>query len=176
MKREKLIYLALISLIVYLALIDKNIFGNGDPITKTYDLAKINLTQIDLNCEVYLTRGDNKKLVIEAPPKILNKLSTIESNGILKIGGPIVYNFFGLVKVNTPPADKIKIFINHNQLDRIIVSDDAKIISVDYKQMSYHASNYDEPENRSPKFDFKELSLSNLGLINIFSVIMNDLN
>ena len=177
MKREKFIYLGLISLIIYLAIIDKNIFGSNELSTKVFDLDKIELTQIDVSCEVYLTKGDNEKLVIEAPEKIIGKIYTSEKNGILKIGGPVIHKFFGLLKVGrSNTSDNIKIYVNHNQLDRIIISEQAKIISIDYKPMSFHASTYEENEEHLNKFDVSQLRLSNMGLIHIFAMVLNRIN
>ncbi len=173
MKKEKLIYLGLTFLILLLTLSDNNIFLGEANSKKIYNLVDLKLTRIDMSCEVYLTKGENKKLIIEAPENIIKKINTSEENGILTIGMPIINKFFGLIKIKNNEANKVKIFVNHDQLDRIIVSDQAKIISLDYKPMSYQASVEQSQNKGFRNLNLSLLRLTNVGLIDLAAFIVS---
>ncbi len=168
MKREKVIYLGLILLIGYLVLIDKNTFYKADNLTKTFSLSELKLTKIDVPCEVYLTKGENKKMVIEAPENMLDRITSKQNNGILTVSASNERKLFGLFSVNSKLTEKVKIFVNHDQLDRIIVSDQAKIISVDYHPISFQASNNTQEENEFVfNVSYPSVRISELGLIDL---------
>ncbi len=176
MKREKIIYLGLTLLIGYLVIIDKNLINKAEQETKTYSLSELKLTRIDVPCEVYLTEGQNQKMVIEAPENLFHRINSKTNNGILTISASLDRKLFGLFNVKDKLTDRVKIFINHDQLDRIIVSDQAKIISVDYKPIGFHASN--EQEQIEKKFfnvSLPEVHFAELGLIDVIPLILNSI-
>ena len=174
MKREKIIYLGLILLIAYLTIIERSVIFSSENTTKTFNLSELELTRIDVPCEIYLTKGDNEKLVIEAPNNILNRIVSNENNGILTIAAPIQKKVFGIFNLNEQVTGKIRIFINHNQLERIIVNENAKIISVDYKPISLQASS-ELKGNQNHIFSVKmpSIKLSRIGLIDLLPIILS---
>ena len=176
MKREKIIYLGLTLLIGYLVIIDKNLINKADQETKTYSLSELKLTKIDVPCEVYLTKGQNQKMVIEAPENMFHRINSKTNNGILTISTSMERKLFGVFNVKDKLTDRVKIFINHDQLDRIIVSDQAKIISVDYKPISFHAANEQEQSDKQIfKVSLPEVHFAELGLIDVIPLILSNI-
>ena len=176
MQREKAIYLGLILVIAYLVLIDKNVLYKSESLTKTFNLSELRLTRIDVPCEVYLTSGENKKMVIEAPENVIDRITSISNNGVLTISAATERKVFGFFKVKDQMENKIKIFVNHDQLDRIIVNENATIISVDYKPISFRASSEaTSEEDTKVTFTMANIHLSKLGLIDILPLLVSDI-
>lgn len=159
MRKEKLIYAGLFVAIIAMLLTDNNFSFFSRSTSRVFNLAEFKLTRIDLECEVFITRGNNEKLVVEASDDIMKNLEINQSNGILSISNKKGFSLFGFAKNYLNSPEKIKIYINHSQLDRIIVNNQATIISVDYKSVQSQVctsnevdSKYDEDEERGSLF------------------------
>lgn len=176
MRRETLIYIGLILAIACLIFVDNNRLLGGMEVEKVFDLNQYDLTQIDLDCEVYVTEGENGKLVLQADEATAEKLVTSDENGILSIKQPNKnlllkwFDFSGLAH------QKVKIYINHDQLDKIRISDRATIISMDYSRNKIPSYNRADNFNGSGKlfkaFDVQSLSLPRISISNFIPAIL----
>lgn len=162
MQKEKLIYICLALIIAVLLFLDGGFSFSGKNVSKIYNLSELKLTRIDLPCEVYITRGENEKLVVEAPKDVLDRLDINQNNGILSIGSETGgFNLLGFIKRTLNLSDEVKIYINHSQLDRIIVNNQATIISVDYKKPTYFQANSLKDEDQTTTY-FRLVNFDNL--------------
>ncbi len=133
MRKEKLIYAGLFVAIIAMLLTDNNFSFFSHSTSRVFNLAEFKLTRINLECEVFITHGANEKLVVEASNDMMKHLEINQANGILSISNKKRFSLFGFAKNYLNTTDRVKIYINHSQLDRIIVNNQATIISVDYK-------------------------------------------
>lgn len=169
MKKEKLVYIGLALIIAVMLFLDGGFTFSGEKISRVYNLTDLDLTQIDIQCEVYIARGNNEKLVLEAPDNVLKQLDITQNNGILSISKKTRSNhLFSFITKNLKPTGEVKIYINHSQLDRIIVNNEARIISVDYKQAQYHANSYQQEEEVAEYFPFALSNLKQQVIKNLF--------
>lgn len=158
MRKEKIIYTSLAVIIAVMLFLDGSFSLSDKRTAQVFNLGDFKLTRIDLQCEVYITQGNNEKLVVEGPDDLLNKLSIDQNNGILSISGNAgEKSFFGLINNPLKFNERVKIYINHSQLDRIIVNNEATIISVDYKPVRYQAKNYAHTDAKPAYFRFVKL-------------------
>lgn len=148
MRKEKLIYAGLFVAIIAMLLTDNNFSFFNRSTSQVFNLAEFKLTRIDLECEVFITQGTNEKLVVEASNDVMKSLEINQANGILSISNKKGFSLFGFAKNYLHSPEKVKIYINHSQLDRIIVNNQATIISVDYKPVQSQVCTNNEDKNK----------------------------
>ena len=141
MKRERLIYACLLIVICTLVFADQKIFSLNKNDQRVYDLSELRLTSIHVNCDIYVVRGQNKKMVIEGSTQDLNVLDINNLNGVLTVTNQ---NQSILSKILFGVEEKlaIKIYINHNDLDKIWIAEKANVISRDFDSYDAKITNY----------------------------------
>jgi len=86
MKKEIIYYLVLLILISGLIFIEtKNDDQDEVNISKVIDVKDFEKLDIDVNCNVYVSIGEEQRVVLEGPEQYLNKIETSFENGILKL-------------------------------------------------------------------------------------------
>jgi hypothetical protein len=102
MKREFFYYIILLFLITGLIFIEISSSNKDDVhISKVIDVQNFEKLDIDLICNIYVSIGEEQRVVLEGPEEYLNKIETELDNGILKLteSNPGIFNgFLGSLK------------------------------------------------------------------------------
>jgi len=102
MKREFFYYIILLFLITGLIFIEISSSKKDDVhISKVIDVQNFEKLDIDLICNIYVSIGEEQRVVLEGPEEYLNKIETELDNGILKLteSNPGIFNgFLGSLK------------------------------------------------------------------------------
>ena len=86
MKKEIIYYTVLLFLISGLIFIETNTSEKGEVnISKVIDVDEFKKLDIDLICNIYVSIGEEQRVVLEGPEQYLNKIETTFEDGILKL-------------------------------------------------------------------------------------------
>ncbi len=86
MKKEIIYYTILLFLISGLIFIETNTSDDSKvKISKVIDVERFQKLDIDLICNIYVSIGDEQRVVLEGPEDYLNNIETKFENGILKL-------------------------------------------------------------------------------------------
>jgi hypothetical protein len=86
MKKEIIYYTVLLFLISGLIFIETNTSEKGEVnISKVIDVDEFKKLDIDLICNIYVSIGEEQRVVLEGPEQYLNKIETKFEDGILKL-------------------------------------------------------------------------------------------
>jgi len=86
MKREIVYYIILLFLISGLIFIETNTDKEDDVnISKVIDVNNFKKLDIDLNCNIYVSIGEEQRVVLEGPEEYLNKIEADLDDGILRL-------------------------------------------------------------------------------------------
>ena len=86
MKKELIYYSILTLTIALLLFFETNLFkDNTAYVSKVIDIESFDKLDIDLDCNIYVSLGEEQKVVFEGPAKYLNNVETRLEDGVLKI-------------------------------------------------------------------------------------------
>ena len=136
MKKE-LIYYSILTLIIALLLVfETNLFDEKtklvSKVIKTDAFEKLN---IDLDCDIYVSLGDEQKVVFEGPSKYLDRVETNLEDGILTISckKPGMITKWFSSDAGDPEAVKVYIKLTHS--DQLIMPKRGNVISNETLQL-----------------------------------------
>ena len=126
MKKE-FIYYAVLSFVIFSLVIVE--FGKSDEkinASKIIDVASFEKLDVDLHCNIYVSIGDQQKVVFEGPEKFLNLIEAKLENGILKISSKQKSVFAGLVDSQKEP---VNLYVRLTCRDQLITPKTGTLIS-----------------------------------------------
>ena len=165
MKKELFYYSILILVIAGLLLSETLVFS-----TKTENASKViqfddfNKLDIDLACTLYVSIGDEQKIVIEGPEKYLDLLETKMDDGILKISCKKIGLLSHLFGPDATDEQSLNVYIKLTSADQLITPKKGNLISIE--SSLYRESDSFTFLNRGIKGILKVLG-TQLGLIRI---------
>ncbi|MCK5704658.1 MAG: DUF2807 domain-containing protein [Cyclobacteriaceae bacterium] len=130
MKKEILYYSILLIFISSLLFFETNLFnGNSHKYSKIIDVKSFEKLDIDLACNIYVSIGEEQKIVFEGPKKYLNLIEAKLENGILKISEKEVGIFAELFGTNNHDAESLNLYIKLTDVNQLLTPKKGNLIS-----------------------------------------------
>jgi hypothetical protein len=121
MKKEIFYYLILIFVIAGLMLLEINVPDSERVnISKVIDVDRFEKLDIDLACNIYVSIGEEQKVVLEGPEQYLNHIEAHLENGILRLSEKSAGMFGGIFNVNHKSAKEVNIYLQLTAADQLI--------------------------------------------------------
>lgn len=129
MKKEILYYFILICIIAGMMLIETNIIPNKSlQISKVIDVAHFEKLDIELDCNIYVSLGDEQKVVLEGPEQSLNLIEARLDKGILTLRSKGQGMLSGFLGKNRESGD-VNIYLQLTASDQLISPKKGKLIT-----------------------------------------------
>lgn len=130
MKKEILYYSALLIVISSLLFFETDLFdGSPQTYSKIIDVEYFDKLDIDLACNIYVSVGDEQKIVFEGPKKYIDLVEARLENGILKLSAKEGGLFRELLGTNNPDAESVNLYINLTDTKQLITPKKGILIS-----------------------------------------------
>lgn len=130
MKKELIYYSLLIAVIAVLLFFETNLFNdNTQFISKVVDVESFEKLDIDLDCNIYVSLGEEQKVVFEGPAKYLDKVQTNLDNGVLKISCSKPGFFAELFDNKSDKTGEVNIYVKLTDADQLIMPKKGNLIS-----------------------------------------------
>lgn len=130
MKKEILYYSALLIVISSLLFFETDLFdGSPQTYSKIIDVESFDKLDIDLACNIYVSIGEEQKIVFEGPKKYINLIETTLENGVLKISAKEIGIFRNLIRTNNPDAESLNLYIKLTNTNQLLTPKKGNLIS-----------------------------------------------
>lgn len=130
MKKEILYYSVLLIVISSLLFFETDLFeGSPRTYSKIIDVEYFDKLDIDLACNIYVSIGDEQKIVFEGPKKYIDLVEATFENGILKISAKEGGLLRELLGTNNPDAESLNLYINLTDTNQLITPKKGTLIS-----------------------------------------------
>jgi hypothetical protein len=128
MKREIFYYAVLLFIIAGLIFIETNTNDKSDVnISKVIDVESFQRLDIDLICNIYVSIGDEQRVVLEGPENYLNQIETKFENGVLKLTEKAPGIFKSLL--GRSDGHQINLYLKLTSADQLIKSTKSTLIT-----------------------------------------------
>lgn len=130
MKKEILFYFILILVISSLLFFETNLFkSNTQNFSKIIEVESFEKLDIDLACNIYVSIGEEQKIVFEGPKKYLNLVETRLENGVLKISAREAWIFPELFGTNNRNSETLNLYIKLTDTNQLLAPRKGNLIS-----------------------------------------------
>lgn len=130
MKKEILYYSILLIVISSLLFFETDLFdGRPQTYSKIIDVEYFDKLDIDLACNIYVSIGEEQKIVFEGPERYINLIETSLENGVLKISAKEVGLLRSLFRANGPNAESLNLYINLTDTNQLLTPKRGNLIS-----------------------------------------------
>lgn len=130
MKKEILYYSILLIVIFSLLFFETNLFnGYSHTYSKIIDVESFEKLDIDLACNIYVSIGEEQKIVFEGPKKYLNLVKAKLENGILKVSAEDGGIFSELFGTNNRDTESLNLYIKLTNVNQLLTPKKGKLIS-----------------------------------------------
>jgi hypothetical protein len=121
MKKEIIYYLLLIFVIAGLMVFETNMPGSKSiNISKVIDVEHFDKLDIDLVCNIYVSLGEEQKVVLEGPEHSLNHIEARLENGILKLYEKNAGMLSSLFNVNQKSTGEVNLYLQLTATDQLL--------------------------------------------------------
>ena len=136
MKKEFNYYSVLTLVIALLLAFETNLFDDRTKlVSRVIDIENFEKLDIDLDCDIFVSLGEEQKVVFEGPLNYLNRVQTKLENGVLTIScrkpGVISQWFFPKEK----DTESVSIYIKLTHADQLIMPKKGHLISNESLQL-----------------------------------------
>lgn len=130
MKKE-LIYYSILTLgIALLLFFETNLFrDNTDLVSKVVDTVAFDKLDIDLDCNIYVSLGDEQKVVFEGPAKYLDRVETRMENGVLKVFCRKPGLLAELLNTDDEKQGPVNVYVKLTHADQLIMPKNGNLIT-----------------------------------------------
>lgn len=130
MKKEILYYSILAIIIASLLFFETNIFSdNTENTSKIIDIESFDKLDIDLACNIYVSIGDEQRVVFEGSERHLSQVETSFENGILKISCKKIGVFASLFGSKESNSESINVYVKLTNANQLIAPKKGNLIS-----------------------------------------------
>lgn len=130
MKKEILYYSVLLIVISSLLFFETDLFnGNKQNYSKVIDIESFEKLDIDLACNIYVSIGEEQKVVFEGPEKYVNLIEAKLENGILKISAKEVGIISKLFGTNNQQEESLNLYIKLTDVNQLLTPKKGNLIS-----------------------------------------------
>jgi len=162
MKKEFIYYSVLTLVIALLLFFETNLFNDNTKfVSKVVEVEEFQKLDIDLDCNIYVSLGEEQKVVFEGPEKYLSKVETRLENGVLTIFCKKPGLFAELFNYSTENPESVNIYVKLTDSDQLIMPKKGNLISNETLQLL--------EQNRNTLFSL------NYNIENILRLISNQL-
>jgi len=162
MKKEFIYYSVLTLVIALLLFFETNLFNDNTKfVSKVVEVEEFQKLDIDLDCNIYVSLGEEQKVVFEGPAKYLSKVETRLENGVLTIFCKKPGLFAELFNYSTENPESVNIYVKLTDSDQLIMPKKGNLISNETLQLL--------EQNRNTLFSL------NYNIENILRLISNQL-
>ena len=130
MKKE-LIYYSILTLgIALLLFFETNLFrDNTDLVSKVVDTEAFDKLDIDLDCNIYVSLGDEQKVVFEGPARYMDRVETRLENGVLKVFCRKPGLLAELLNTDDEKIGPVNVYVKLTDSDQLIVPKNGNLIT-----------------------------------------------
>lgn len=130
MKRELIYYSILTLVIAALLFFETDLLRlKSQHSTKVIDIESFEKLDIDLDCNIYVSLGEEQKVVFEGPAQLLQRVQTEMQNGVLTITERSPSFFAQLLGVEPSEHNDLNVYINLTSADQLISPKKGNLIS-----------------------------------------------
>lgn len=130
MKKEILYYSILVLFICSLLFFETNLFrSSSQNYSKIIDVETFEKLDIDLACNIYVSIGEEQKIVFEGPKKYLDLIETKLENGVLKISAKEPWIFAEFFGKNSHKSESLNLYIKLTDTNQLITPIKGNLIS-----------------------------------------------
>ena len=130
MKKEILYYSILLIIISTLLFFQTDLFdGNTQKYSKVINIESFDKLDIDLACNIYVSIGEEQKVVFEGPEKYVSLVETKLENGILKISAREAGIFSKLFRTKNHEAESLNLYIKLTDANQLLTPKKGNLIS-----------------------------------------------
>ena len=128
MKREIVYYIIILFLISGLIFIETNTGEQDDVnISKVIDVNNFQKLDIDLMCNIYVSIGEEQRVVLEGPEEYLNKVEAQFEDGILRLTKKTSGIFSGFL--GNSNNESVNLYLKLTSADQLIQPTKGKLIT-----------------------------------------------
>lgn len=129
MKKELIHYSILTLVIAGLLFFETNIFNNKKNVSKVVQISSFDKLNIDLDCNIYVSLGEEQKVVFEGPKHALDRVETQMENGVLTISAQKIGLFAELFKSKDLQTESLNVYIKLTDTAQLITPKKGNLIS-----------------------------------------------
>jgi len=130
MKKEIFYYLTLVFGIAGLMLFETiSPDSKSVNISKVIDVDRFEKLDIDLACNIYVSIGDEQKVVLEGPEQYLNHIEAHLENGILKLSGKSLGVLDGIFNASQKSEKEVNLYLQLTDASQLIAPKKGHLIT-----------------------------------------------
>ena len=130
MKKELIYYSIFTLVIAVLLFFETNIFDDSRKnISKVIEIGSFEKLDIDLDCNIYVSLGEEQKVVFEGPKRFLDQVETQLENGILTISARKKSIFAEFFKTSNADPKSLNLYIKLTDTAQLITPKKGNLIS-----------------------------------------------
>ena len=130
MKRELIYYSILTLVIAALLFFETDLLRlKSQQSTRVIDIESFEKLDIDVECNIFVSLGDEQKVVFEGPAQLLQRVQTEMNDGVLTITERSPGFFAQLFGVQPAEHEDLNVYINLTNTDQLIAPKKGNLIS-----------------------------------------------
>jgi len=130
MKKELIYYSILTLTIALLLFFETNLFNdNTKYVSKIIEVESFEKLDIDLDCNIYVSLGEEQKVVFEGPDNFFKKVETHMENGVLKISCRKPGFFAELLNLKDEKSESVNVYVKLTSANQLIMPKKGTLIS-----------------------------------------------
>lgn len=132
MKKEILYYTILLVVIVSLIAFETSNISKSDSdvhISKVIDVEAFDKLDIDLQCNIYVSIGDEQRVVLEGPEIHLNRIESRLENGVLKLTEQAPGFLRDLLSNKNTGEFQVNLYLKLTSADQLMMPKNGKLIT-----------------------------------------------
>ena len=130
MKKEIIYYTLLTLIITVLLFFETNLFNDNTAlVSRVIEIEEFEKLDIDVDCNIYVSLGDEQKVVFEGPEHYLKKVETRMENGVLKISCKKPGFFAELFGTDEKGSESVSVYIKLTSASQLIQPEKGNLIS-----------------------------------------------
>lgn len=121
MKKEFFYYSILTIVIALLLFFETNIFETeNENASKVIEIESFEKLEIDLECNIYVSIGEEQRVVFEGPGSCIDMVETSLENGVLTITSKKPNLFSSLFSSNESPEEPLNVYVKLTSAEQLI--------------------------------------------------------
>lgn len=130
MKRETVYYAILTLIITALLFFETDLFrGEKTNVSKVIEIEKFEKLNIEIECDIFVSLGDEQKVVFEGPANYIDKVNASNEDGVLDISCKATGLFASLFGTDENYEESMKIYVNLTSADQLIKPEKGNLIT-----------------------------------------------
>ena len=142
MKKELIYYSVLTIVIALLLAFETNLFEDETGlVSKVIDIESFEKLDIDLDCDIYVSLGEEQKIVFEGPSKYASRVVTKLKDGVLTISCKKAGLLSQWISPDEEVPQSVSLYIKLTDSDQLIMPEKGTLISNETLQLIERCDN-----------------------------------